>query len=154
MTPFKAVYGRAPPIVVPYEIRSSLLQEVDVELRSRDEVLRELKANLELARQQQKIQADKGKRTEEFAVGDWVYLKLHPYRQQTIFRCTHQKLANKSYGPFQVSKRIGSVTYELDLPPTSRVHPVFHVSLLRRRIGDKVESVPLPPLIEIGFPSD
>ncbi len=33
-------------------------------------------------------------------------------------------------GPFQISQRIGTHAYRLDLPPTMRVHPVFHVHLL------------------------
>ena len=34
-------------------------------------------------------------------------------------------------GSFFVTRRIGPVAYELELPQTWRIHPVFHTSLLR-----------------------
>ena len=34
-------------------------------------------------------------------------------------------------GPFFVTKRIGPVAYELELPLTWRIHPVVHTSLLK-----------------------
>ena len=40
-------------------------------------------------------------------------------------------------GPFEILKRIGPLAYELALPPSlDKVHPVFHVSQLRKYIRD------------------
>ena len=42
-----------------------------------------------------------------------------------------RKLRKRFVGPFFVTKRVGPVAYELELPQTWRLHPVFHTSLLR-----------------------
>ena len=52
-------------------------------------------------------------------------------------------------GPFFVTARIGEVAYRLDLKDWfTHVHPIFHVSLLRRFVagGDGIEA---PELIEV-----
>ena len=48
------------------------------------------------------------------------------------------KLEPKYYGPYKVLQKFGSMDYKLELPTTSRVHPVFHVSCLKKEIGDKI----------------
>ena len=39
-------------------------------------------------------------------------------------------------GPYQIKRKLGPVTYELDLLGDSRVHPVFHVALLEKAPDD------------------
>ncbi|WMV08514.1 hypothetical protein MTR67_001899 [Solanum verrucosum] len=47
------------------------------------------------------------------------------------------KLSPRYIGPYKVIRRIGQVVYELELPQRlSTVHPVFHVSMLRKCVGD------------------
>ena len=61
------------------------------------------------------------------------------------------KLAPKYYGPYKVLKKIGSMDNKLEFPATSRVHPIFHVSYLKKVIGDKIPiQTILPKLNEEG----
>jgi len=76
---------------------------------SRDELLRHLKINLENSINRMKQTTNKNRRDVTFAVGDMMFLKLHPYRQQSVFKCAHQKLESRFYGPYPVVQKINAV---------------------------------------------
>ena len=81
-----------------------------------------------------KNQADKKRSEREFQVGDLVFLKLQPYVQSTVASRTHQKLSFRFYGPFKIIVRVGQVAYKLELPPSAKIHPVVHVSQLKKQV--------------------
>lgn len=80
-----------------------------------------------------KAQADKRMSERSFQQGDLVYMKLQPYVQSSVAARSNKKLSFKFYGPFRVLERIG-VAYKLELPAESRIHPVIHVSQLKKYI--------------------
>ncbi|WMV40984.1 hypothetical protein MTR67_034369 [Solanum verrucosum] len=64
----------------------------------------------------------------EFEVDDWVYLKVSPMKGVMRFG-KKGKLIPRYIGPYRISKRVGNVAYELELPQElAAVHPVFHIS--------------------------
>lgn len=80
-----------------------------------------------------------------FFMWETVYLKLQPYGQKTLRKKLSLKLSNKYYELLKVLERLRDMAYKLELPPSSRLHPVFHVSMLKKRIGDTsliVEELP------------
>jgi hypothetical protein len=96
-----------------------------------------------------KAQADKKRTERHFAERDLVYLKLMPYMQKSVADQGKRKLAFRYYGPFQVLQKVGKVAYKLALPPSSQIHPVIHVSQLKKAIGANIPvSLELPQLGE------
>ncbi|XP_071739571.1 uncharacterized protein [Rutidosis leptorrhynchoides] len=98
-------------------------------------------------------QANKHRQDIQFEVGEWVYVRLRIYRQVTVAARHSHKLSKRYFGPFKILRRIGKVAYQLKLPTTSRIHPVFHVSLLRRCHGDpQINRAPLPTIVNEDLP--
>ena len=81
-----------------------------------------------------------------------VFIHLQPYNKSSLKLKGNQKLAPKFYGPYKVSQKIGPVVYKLELPPSSRIHPVLHVSCLKKVIGTNIRAqTVLPELDTEGF---
>ncbi|XP_073224801.1 uncharacterized protein [Cicer arietinum] len=92
-----------------------------------------------------KDQADRKRRDVSFKIGEWVFLKLRPHVQNSVEARINPKLAPRYYGPFEIRARVGVVAYCLQLPATACIHPVFHVSLLKKAIGNYRVETELPP---------
>jgi hypothetical protein len=79
--------------------------------------------------------ADQRRSEREFEEGDWVFVRLQPYKQLSLKQQGKNKLAPKFYGPFQINKKISQVAYRLELLDNCRIHNVFHVSCLKKMLG-------------------
>ena len=87
-----------------------------------------------------KQHADQHHSEQRFNVGDWVFLRLQPYKQMSLKNTKKDnKLSPKYYIPYKVLQNIGSMAHKLELPSSSRVHLVFHVSYLKKVISDKLK---------------
>ncbi|KAG8377434.1 hypothetical protein BUALT_Bualt08G0032500 [Buddleja alternifolia] len=113
------------------------------------------KSFLEKARRKMKKWADPKRRHLEFNTGDKVLIKLIP-QQFKAFLGMHKGLVRKYEGPYPVVAKVGKVSYWLDLPSTLKIHPVFHVSMLRPYQEDEEdpsrgESHRAPPVVTKSF---
>ena len=82
----------------------------------------------------------------EFEVEDQVFLKLSP-RKGVVRFGKRGKLNPRYIGPFEIVDGIGPVAYRLDLPEEfSRVHNVFHISMLRKYIPDSSHVLETPEI--------
>lgn len=137
-TPFKVLYGHEPRQLGINGVESCQVPDLQVWLKERILMQQLLQQHLVRAQKQMKDQADK-KRTEgHFEVGESVYLKIQPYVQSSLAARSSNKLSFRYFGPYQIIDKIGAVAYKLLLPPTSTVHPVFHVSLLKKAVHPNV----------------
>lgn len=150
-TTFQVVYGTKPRHLAWQTRPHTNISALEDMLEGRQQQWTILKELLEAAQLRMKTFAD-AKRTErEFQVGDKVYLQLQPYRQVTVALRKNLKLAAKYFGPFEILERIGTMAYKLDLPETSWVHPVFHVSQLMKAIGQVQVQKQLPQLTRARY---
>ncbi|XP_057252042.1 uncharacterized protein LOC130592021 [Beta vulgaris subsp. vulgaris] len=144
ITPFKALYGRDPPQLIRLGRGHTAVDSVETLLLEREAILDDLRLNLIKSQQRMSKYANQKRRQEAYEIGDRVYLKLQPYRQQSLARRPFEKLAPRFYGPFTITQRIGAVAYKLALPPHSKLHPVFHVSQLKKAVGEVQAVAELP----------
>ncbi|GJX72770.1 putative reverse transcriptase domain-containing protein [Tanacetum coccineum] len=107
------------------------------------EKISQIKDRLKAARDRQKSYADKRRKPLEFSVGDYVLLKVSPWKGVVRFG-KKGKLAPRFVGPFEIIEKVGPMAYRLDLPEElNGVHDTFHVSNLKKCLADPTLKVPL-----------
>ncbi|XP_073064116.1 uncharacterized protein [Primulina eburnea] len=132
MAPFEALYGR--------RCRSLLYWDnVDQAIVSGHEMIQEMEHKVKLIQQRLKASQDrqtayanKIRRPLEFQQGNRVFLKVSPFCGTVRFGMKG-KLAPRYVGMYEILQWIGTLAYQLALPPSlSDIHDVFHVSLFRK----------------------
>ncbi|KAM1370587.1 hypothetical protein ACFX2F_041029 [Malus domestica] len=146
MSPFEALYGRACRMPLCWsEVRERVLEGPEIVDETTQNV-QVIKSNMKAAQDRQKSLADRHTTDRVYNVGDWVFLKLSPWRGVVRFG-KRGKLSPRYIGPYVIIERVGEVAYRLELPPElSKVHNVFHVSMLRYYISDPSHVIPPQPL--------
>ena len=136
MAPFEALYGRPCRSPVCWaEVGDKALLGPDL-IQETTQKVQQIRQRLETARSRNKSYSDKRRRPLEFNVGDHVFLKVSPRKGIMRFG-KHGKLSPRFIGPFLILERVGEVAYRLALPiQLDKVHPVFHVSMLRKYVHD------------------
>ncbi|GJS93861.1 hypothetical protein Tco_0800829 [Tanacetum coccineum] len=107
------------------------------------EKISQIKDRLKVARDCQKSYADKRRKPREFSVGDYVLLKVSPWKGVVHFG-KKERLAPRFVKPFEIVEKVGPVAYRLDLLEVlNGVHDTFHVSNLKKCLADPTLQVPL-----------
>jgi hypothetical protein len=109
-------------------------------------ILENAKKFLQAAQQRQKAYADKHRQNISFPVGSQVLLST---KNMKLKSSGSRKLLPRFVGPFTIKQQVNNVAYKLDLPKTLKIHPVFHVSLLRHyHANANCKAPPLPTVID------
>lgn len=106
MSPYEAVYGVKPNLLPGYFPGEASVESVDELMLQRAAIQQPLQINLQLAQQKVKKQADKKRQDKDFAVGEWVWVKLHHFKQGSVAKRLNFKLAKCYYGLFRTIERI------------------------------------------------
>ena len=102
------------------------------------------------AQDRQTKYANQHRRHLTFQEGDQVLLSSRNINNPVDRTRPTRKLTPRFTGPYTVSKVISETTYRLDLPTTIKVHPVFHVSLLKpyhKSPEDFAHPIPPPAIL-------
>lgn len=112
--------------------------------RGLEEHIQAAKKCLMQAQDRQKAYADTKRRDVSFAVGQLVLLSTKNIKLKKTADMV-RKLMPKWVGPFRVLEHVGPVAVRLELPAHLKIHPVFHVSLVKEYRSDGALQ-PLPPM--------
>ena len=143
MAPFEALYGRKCRTPLCWKETGEKMFVGPELIQITHDKIQVIRERMKAAQDRQKSYADRRRRPIEFSVGDFVMLKVSPWRGVLRFR-KQGKLNPRFIGPFKILERVGKQAYRLELPEELiGIHDVFHVGYLGKCLGKHEEVVPL-----------
>ena len=115
--PFYLNYGYYPatPLDPIQDAEMTTVEGVNQFVQRLEKTFARVSQMLQRAQERQKIQADRKRREQTFAVGEQVLLSTEHLQ---LKHAPVRKLRKRFVDPFFVTKRVGPVAYELELPQT------------------------------------
>ena len=140
------MYGLQPPYAI--GLQKEKVQAPKDFLEDMNEMLKLAKDSIKRAQDRARTYNDPHRRPLTFEEWEQVYLKV-PEKSETMKMGPCPKLSPRYCGPFKIQKRVGDLAYKLQLPRTSGIHPVFHVSRLKRKLGQSDNLIQEDQIVEL-----
>lgn len=142
MSPFELLKGYAPRTTWDWERKvdtATPREKLNVEQAQAfatrmHEAWKFAKANMKSAQEKKERDVNKHRRSVDFSDGDKVWVSTKNWKTDRPSR----KLAEQMAGPYPITQEEGH-SFRVGLPPSMKIHPVFHANILR-----KAASNPLP----------
>ena len=142
------MYGFQPRAPYAVGLQKEKVQAAKDFLEDMNEMLKLAKDSIKRAQDRARTYTDPHRRPLTFEEGEQVYLKV-PEKSETMKTGPCPKLSPRYCGPFTILKRVGDMAYKLQLPRTSGIHPVFHVSRLKRKLGQSDNLIQEDQIVEL-----
>jgi hypothetical protein len=128
MSPFYATYGFHPRFSPSVPSPQSINPVAESRVQDLHRVHNELQLQLRASQARAKHHADKSRQPTPASLRPGAKVWLLRRNIKTTRPCA--KLDYKRLGPFEIARQVNPVAFELRLPPTWKIHNVFHASLL------------------------
>lgn len=127
ISPFYANYGKHPNIERDPRGLKPIAEKAQISVEKLQDLHKALQKELQEISEKTTTQANR-KRSEgpDFQEGEKVYILRKNIKTQR----PSDKLDHTKIGPYKIKKKLGPVTFEIELPKGMNIHPVFHKSLL------------------------
>ena len=151
MSPFFANYGFHPRLGFEPLITvgaTAATRDSEALVKSMKDITDYLREESAASQSRYEEQANRSRRpARRYRVGDLVWLDARNIRTLR----PQKKLDWKNLGPFPITEVISAFAYRIGLPPSIKIHPVFHVSLLRAAASDPLpgQKQSAPPPVEV-----
>jgi hypothetical protein len=148
-TPFELDCGQHPLTPASLATQGTSVPAADDFLQSWDNMINIAKDSLREAQERQSHYANQHRRHLTFQIGDKVLLSARHINNPVDRQRPTRKLTPRFLGPYTITDVISSTAYKLDLPASLRIHPVFHISMLKeyKESEDFNRATPPPPII-------
>jgi hypothetical protein len=157
LSPFYLNYGFHPSIPTTIQPTNTTVAAVEDFMIRMNNLLKIAQDNISQAQSQQARYANQHRRDEQFSVGDNVLVSSENINLPSQVNRPTRKFQAKFLGPYKVIETVSPTAYRLELPETLKIHPVFHISKLRRYVESDEQLFPertVPPPPPLVFDDD
>ncbi len=128
VSPFFANYGFEPKTLKKPREFAQLAQKATLQIEQLQLLQKELQKDIQFLSKRMALYANKKRvRGSTLKEGDKAYL----LRRNIKTKRPSNKLNHTKLGPYRILETKGSINYKLDLSTSMRIHPVFHICLLK-----------------------